>query len=79
MSNPKDPLIRALVAAVAEPRPYAEVMDAWRTSCPRLDVWEDARDAGLIECVTEGGTLRVAATEAGRAWLRAWERIEVEH
>jgi hypothetical protein len=31
-----------------EPRPYAEVLDAWRTSCPRLPVWEDANDRGLI-------------------------------
>jgi hypothetical protein len=30
------------------PRPYAEVMDAWRTSCPRLPVWEDAIDGGLV-------------------------------
>jgi hypothetical protein len=29
-------------------RIYEEVMDAWRTSCPRLAVWEDANDRGLI-------------------------------
>ncbi len=32
----------------AEPRPYAEVMDGWRTSCPRLTIWEDAVDGGYI-------------------------------
>lgn len=32
----------------AGPRPYAEVMEAWRTSCPRLTVWEDAVDQGLV-------------------------------
>jgi hypothetical protein len=31
-----------------EPRPYAEVMEAWRTSCPRLPVWEDAFDGGFV-------------------------------
>jgi hypothetical protein len=31
-----------------EPRPYTEVMEAWRTSCPRLSVWEDAVAGGLI-------------------------------
>ena len=31
-----------------EPRPYAEVMEAWRTSCPRLPIWEDAIDDGLV-------------------------------
>jgi hypothetical protein len=30
------------------PRPYAEVLEAWRTSCPRLPVWEDANDRGFI-------------------------------
>jgi hypothetical protein len=44
-----------------ERRRYAEVMDAWRTSCPRLPVWEDANDRGFIErqgafvCVTDAG------------------------
>jgi hypothetical protein len=31
-----------------EPRPYAEVMEAWRTSCPRLSIWEDAIDGGFV-------------------------------
>ena len=31
------------------PRAYDEVMDAWRTSCPRLAIWEDAVDHGLVE------------------------------
>jgi hypothetical protein len=33
----------------SSPRPYSEVLDAWRTSCPRLPVWEDANDRGFIE------------------------------
>jgi hypothetical protein len=32
----------------AESRPYTEVMAAWRTSCPRLPVWEDATERGFI-------------------------------
>ncbi len=31
------------------PRSYGEAMDAWRTSCPRLSIWEDAMGEGLIE------------------------------
>lgn len=27
------------------PRPYVDVLEAWRTSCPRLPVWEEANDA----------------------------------
>jgi hypothetical protein len=30
-------------------RPYAEVIEAWRTSCPRLPVWEEATERGFIE------------------------------
>ena len=42
MAGSLDPLVLDLVEWVAkEPRTYAEVMDAWRTSCPRLTVWED--------------------------------------
>jgi D-3-phosphoglycerate dehydrogenase len=32
----------------ARERTYQEVMDAWRTSCPKLPVWEDANDRGLV-------------------------------
>ena len=47
------------------PRPYAEVMDAWRTSCPRLTIWEDAMDQKLIERRRETGTQLVALTAVG--------------
>ena len=54
----------------AEPRDYVDVMDAWRTSCPRLTVWEDAIDAGLITRThTDDGPLRVSLTDAGRRFL----------
>jgi hypothetical protein len=67
MSEVLRPLILDLVAFVAErPRPYAEVLDAWRTSCPRLTVWEDAVDAGLV--VVRDGL--VSATPAGLAALQ---------
>jgi hypothetical protein len=33
----------------ARPRRYEEVMDAWRTSCPRLTIWEDTVDAGYVQ------------------------------
>lgn len=61
-------LVLDLIECVAErPRAYDELMEAWRTSCPRLPIWEDATDAGFI--VRVGGT--VTATEAGRAFLLA--------
>jgi hypothetical protein len=55
----------------AGPRDYVDVMDAWRTSCPRLTVWEDALDAGLIDRThVPGQKLRVSLTPAGQALLR---------
>ena len=29
-------------------RTYEEVMEAWRTSCPRLTVWKEENDRGLV-------------------------------
>jgi len=67
-----EPLILDLVAWVARtPRPYAEVIEAWRTSCPRLTVWEDAVDRGLVACVRREGALLVEATPHGRAAIGA--------
>ena len=72
-----DPLILDLVEWVArEPRPYLELIDAWRTSCPRLTVWEDAVERGFVQ--REGVSLpatMVLVTGAGRAFLVAHGRI----
>ena len=52
------------------PRPYAEVISAWRTSCPRLTIWEDAVDAGFVaRAQAEDGRPVVRTTPAGRAFL----------
>jgi D-3-phosphoglycerate dehydrogenase len=50
-------------------RTYEEVMDAWRTSCPRLPVWEDANDRGLIETVRVNGRSIVRVTLSGISML----------
>ena len=47
------------------PRPYNEVMEAWRTSCPRFSIWEDAIDAGLITKSSQ----TVYITAEGQAFL----------
>lgn len=62
-----EPLILDLVEWVARmPRPYAEVMEAWRTSCPRLPVWEDAVERGLVERRADA---MVSVTPTGIAYL----------
>ena len=65
MNAPEPLLIDLLTSLETGPKPYGEVMDAWRTTCPRLPVWEDAVDLGLIRHV--GGM--VALTNAGRTRL----------
>lgn len=50
-------------------RPYSEVMEAWRTSCPRLPIWEDANDRGFVEHARLNGCAVVRVTPAGRAFL----------
>jgi hypothetical protein len=50
-------------------RSYEEVMDAWRTSCPRLPVWEDANDRGLVMKEQVQGRCMVGITSSGLALL----------
>ena len=53
----------------ARERSYDEVMDAWRTSCPKLPVWEDASDRGLVTRQDRGGRCIVTLSPSGRALL----------
>jgi len=54
----------------ARPRSYAEALSVWRTSCPRMPVWEDALDHGFIARRYEPSGMMVGATDAGLAFLR---------
>jgi hypothetical protein len=67
-----DDLILDLLEWVGpESRPYADVMEAWRTSCPRLPVWEDANDRGFIERHRDaGGGELISVSAAGAEFLR---------
>ena len=67
--GPVGALTRQFLAWVAErPRTYAEVMEAWRSTCPRLSVWEDAMIGGLVR-LDGGDRAKVALTPLGRAVL----------
>ena len=60
-------------------RPYDEVMDAWRTSCPKLPIWEEANARRLLTSQHHAGLGRVVAVSpAGREHLRqhrpSWQR-----
>ncbi len=55
--DPVEALILDLLEWIGpHPRAYTEVMDAWRTSCPRLPVWEEANERGFIGSGTGGST-----------------------
>lgn len=68
-------LLQFLAWVAARPRLYAETMEAWRTSCPRLPVWEDAVEDGLVTVEATGagtqGGAAVRLTAAGAARLAA--------
>jgi len=71
-------LLQLLAWVDARPRTYGETIDAWRTSCPRMPIWEDATDGGLVEVVRVGSAgsheSMVRLTAAGRALLAAGAR-----
>ena len=52
-----------------EPRTYTETVEVWRTSCPRLSIWEDALADALVEVVRNGSVPGVIVTNLGRAAL----------
>jgi hypothetical protein len=65
-----DALIVDLLAWLsARDRTYQEVIDVWRTSCPKLPVWEDAKDRGFVSHEYFNGSEIVKITSAGFAFL----------
>ena len=69
-----DPVTEALILDLLRwlangDRTYEEVMDAWRTSCPRLTVWEDANDRGFIATEQVNGRRLIRPSLLGRALL----------
>jgi hypothetical protein len=72
MPEPVSLLMREFLSWVSSRRrTYAEAMEAWRSTCPRYTVWEDALVGGLIQ-VESGGPLHepvVTLTPRGREVL----------
>jgi hypothetical protein len=49
----------------AAPHSYGEGLETWKSSCPRLTIWEDALGDGLIAC--DGGREgRLSVSERGK-------------
>ena len=71
MADTSDPLVLDLVEWIArEPRRYSDVIESWRTSCPRLTIWEDAVDHGYVarEAAAGGTLVSVTAAANGSQW-----------
>jgi hypothetical protein len=71
MPDPVDALILDLLEWIGPTsRPYREVIEAWRTSCPRLPVWEEAHERGFIEHPhTPGAEAVVVVSARGASFL----------
>jgi hypothetical protein len=77
MAEMIDALVLDLVEWIARtPRPYSEVIETWRTSCPRLTIWEDAVEAGYVARQNRAGSVpMVTVTADGERLLRTHGRI----
>jgi D-3-phosphoglycerate dehydrogenase len=70
MMSAPEPLIRDFLSWIAtEPRPYSEALERWRTSCPRLPVWEDAFERGFVLREVREGVALVEVTPEGRRFV----------
>ena len=74
-----DTVVEALILDLLEwvakrERTYEEVMDAWRTSCPMLPVWEDANDRGLVARDEVQGRSIIRVTALGLGLLQQRKR-----
>jgi hypothetical protein len=77
MSEPVSLLmIQFLEWVSSRSRTYAEAMDAWRTSCPKLSIWEDALIEGLVQVAFHGPSQErnVTLTPRGAAMLEGSNR-----
>jgi hypothetical protein len=79
MTEAADPLVLDFVEWIArEPRVYSEVVATWKTSCPRLTIWEDAADLGYVARETIAGFgMVVTVTADGEKLLREHGRVQV--
>jgi len=76
MLDAPEPLVLDFLEWIAiGPRPHREVMEAWRTSCPRLTVWEDAMDRGYVarSHLDQQGQM-IVLTPSGASFLSANRR-----
>ncbi len=71
-ATPTRLLPQFLAWVAAKPRSYDQAMEAWRSNCPRMSIWEDSLAEGLVRVDADG---TVALTEAGQRRLAASDAL----
>jgi hypothetical protein len=72
-----DPNVESLLSDMLhwlarEPHSYRESIEVWRTSCPRLQVWEEAFERGFVaRSLRADGLESVSVTQSGRSFLES--------
>jgi D-3-phosphoglycerate dehydrogenase len=74
MTAPESDSVETLILDLIEwvgrgPRDFDEALEAWRTSCPRLPVWEEASRRGLLVRRHHDGRAVVCVTRRGASFL----------
>jgi hypothetical protein len=79
VSDPVEQLVLDLLEWIGKRgRPYRDVIDAWRTSCTRLPIWEEANERGFIDHYYDFGRGKVViVSPQGQEHLRS-ERTNSE-
>jgi len=79
MRDPVESLVLDLLEWIGTgSKPYQDVIEVWRTSCPRLPVWEEANARGYIAHTHRpGGVAQIALSVAGLARLRAQRQVQM--
>ena len=76
MADTLEPLIADLLDWIGPGRPYADVMEACRTSCARLPVWEEANLRGFVDQrIDASGERRVFLSELGATQLQRARQV----
>jgi len=80
MAHSVDPSIVDLLEWVGpDTRPYADVIAAWRASCPHFPIWEEANARGLPDRRHESGRgAPVALSAKGRVHLDEFRALRPE-
>jgi len=68
-------MVQFLAWVADRPRSYAGTMEAWRTNCPRMPIWENAVSDGLVT-LEGGGSMRARKVASHIALAAIMQRAD---